>query len=414
MSDLLFLSKDRKWLDGSILINTINIRNDTTRELHPMRWLDVDTATQILGIKPASLYAYVSRGLVRARSSDVDPRASLYASSDIDQLLARKRTGRARDAIARGAIGWGEPVLESAITGVIGGRLVFRGFDAIDLSQTQTLEEIASLLWGCDGLPIVPQSDEAVIARESKTAGFHFLANKAARALPSVGRSADNLAGEAAVLLEGLAHAMALGAGGQGAHRKLASLWKLTDEQADTLRRALVLLADHELNPSTFSARVAASTGGSLAASALAGFTTLTGPYHGEAAIRALDFLADAQRLGTRRAVSGILERAQILPGLGHNLYPDGDPRARALLVALKPHSKLEDAIQEAEMASASHANIDMALAAMTLQFGLPATAPFTLFATARMAGWLAHSYEQSRSSAPIRPRAHYIGNHPM
>jgi citrate synthase len=375
-----------------------------------MKWIDVGTATQLLGIKPASLYAYVSRGLVRARSSDHDPRASVYASTDINQLLSRKRAGRARDVIARGAIGWGEPILESAITRVMDGRLVFRGHDVIALSQSQTLEQVASLLWGGDGLVDAPPSTETVIFTDSNAAGFGYLASMAATSLPSLGRSAAHLAQEAARLLEGLAHAMALGAHGQGAHQKLANLWQLNAQQGDILRQALVLLADHELNPSTFAARVAASTGGSLAACALAGYATLTGPHHGEAAARALDYLVDAHRVGPQRAVAAVLERAQVLSGLGHNLYPDGDPRARALLTALKPPPLLSDAIKEAETALMTHANIDLALAALTLQLGLPKSAPFTLFAAARMAGWLAHSFEQSRSGAQIRPRALYVG----
>jgi citrate synthase len=376
-----------------------------------MKWIDVETATEALGIKPASLYAYVSRGLVRARSGDHDPRASLYASADIEALVARKRAGRARDAIARGAIGWGEPVLESAITGVINGRLVFRGLDAITLSQDQTLEQIAGLLWGHEGLPVALPSQTPVAEPDSKSAGFAYLANAAAHALPCVGRSGTHLAQEASVLLEGLAHAMALGASGQGAHQKLAHLWKLNEAQGDILRCALVLLADHELNPSTFAARVAASTGGSLAASALAGFATLTGPYHGEAAARALDYLTHAHSIGPERAVAAILERGQGLPGLGHNLYPDGDPRARALLSVLKPYPLMEEAISAAEAAWSAHVNIDMALAALTLQLNLPKTAPFALFAIARMAGWLAHSFEQSSSGTLIRPRAHYVGD---
>lgn len=385
-----------------------------------MKWLDVDTACGALGIKPASLYAYVSRGLVRARTSEVDPRASVYASADIDYLLTRKRAGRNRDSIARGAIGWGEPILESAITTVHEGRLIFRGFDAVTLSEDKTLEQVASILWGDGGLPPASQSLDRITSNDPKSAGLNYLAAMAASTLPCTGRTREQLAREAAALLEGLSHAMALGARRGAAHAKLATLWKLNVQQGDILRRALVLLADHELNPSTFAARVAASTGASLAAAALAGFTTLTGPYHGEAAARALDYLTDAHVMGPQRAIATVLERAQmatnsvappkLAPGLGHKLYPEGDPRARALLAALRPHALLRKSISAAEKAWDAPANIDMALAALTLQLGLPRNAPFTLFAVARMAGWLAHGVEQGLSGAMIRPRARYVG----
>jgi citrate synthase len=377
-----------------------------------MKWLDAETACALLGIKPASLYAYVSRGLVRARPSDNDTRASLYAGADIDQLLSRKRASRKRDSIARGAIGWGEPILESAITTVQDGRLIFRGYDAITLSKDQTLEQVASLLWGGGGLPFVEYCTDAIIQTDSKSAGLAYLAQAAATAKPCVDPSKDDLAYQAASLLEGFSHAVALGTLGAGAHNKLANLWKLTQSPAEILRQALVLLADHELNPSTFAARIAASTGASLPAAALAGFATLTGPYHGEAAATALDYLALAHRLGPQRAATAFLERGEILLGLGHKLYPDGDPRARALLAALAPYPLLHDAICEAECAWGAPANIDMALAALTIALGLPKTAPFILFANARIAGWLAHAAEQGLLGAQIRPRARYVGAH--
>jgi citrate synthase len=375
-----------------------------------MKWLDAETSCERLGIKRASLYAYVSRGLVRARASEGDPRSSLYSATDIDRLFERKAVGRRHQSIAEGAIGWGEPILESQVATVHGGRLIFRGQDGVALSHHQTLEEVASLLWGGAGLPKPSTQTDPIVGTDSKSAGFNYLANKSATGLPNAGRSETQTGQEAADLLAGLASAMALGATGNGAHEKLSTLWKLNAEQSNIVRQALVLLADHELNPSTFAARVAASTGASLAASALAGYAALTGPYHGEAAARALDFLMLAHAIGPQGAVAAVLERAQIMSGIGHKMYPDGDPRALALLVALKPYPLLTDAIARAETTWAGPANIDMALAAMTIQLKLPKTAPFTLFAVARMAGWLAHAREQALSGGAIRPRARYTG----
>lgn len=375
-----------------------------------MKWLTIDTACEILGIKPASVYSYVSRGLVRARTGDGDPRSSLYAGADIDQLMARKRTGRKRDSIARGAIGWGEPILESGIATVLNGKLIFRGLDAIALSHDYTLEAVASLLWGDGGIPPASQCTDIVIATTSKAAGLSYLADQAAVALPCPTQSRSDLARQAGFLMEGLSHSMALGHPGVAAHHKLAAMWKLKAGQADILRRTLVLLADHELNPSTFGARVAASTGASLAACALSGFATLTGPYHGEAAAGALDFLAEAQIAAPTQVAALLAGRPSPVPGLGHKLYPDGDPRALALMQVLDLSPKVQSAIKDAELFWGAKANIDMALAALTLSMGLPRTAPFTLFAVARMAGWLAHGVEQGLSGALIRPRARYVG----
>jgi citrate synthase len=210
--------------------------------------------------------------------------------------------------------------------------------------------------------------------------------------------------------LSGLGDAF-VGAPGDGAfHVKLATCWGLSHEGADIVRRALVLVADHELNPSTFAARVAASTGASLAAAALAGFAALTGPLHGQASARALQFLQAALSEGPEAALRAILARGLTVPATGHALYPAGDPRAAALLARLDPQSPISNAVRLAEAATGARANIDMALAAITLELRLPPDAPFLMFASGRMVGWLAHAIEQSASGRPIRPRAAYVG----
>jgi citrate synthase len=167
-----------------------------------------------------------------------------------------------------------------------------------------------------------------------------------------------------------------------------------------------VLLADHELNPSSFAARVAASTSASLAACTLSGFATLTGPRHGEAAARALEFL--------RRERDAPMPRTYVtdrdIPAIGHALYAKGDPRAKALLNWIKPDARLKRAIQTAERQGGDSANIDMALAALCLKLALPDDAPFLIFAAGRLVGWIAHAIEQAQSGTLIRPRAKYLG----
>jgi citrate synthase len=167
-----------------------------------------------------------------------------------------------------------------------------------------------------------------------------------------------------------------------------------------------VLLADHELNPSTFAARVAASTGASLAASVLAGLTVLSGPRHGGMAARVEAFAGLAARRGWRAAMA---TRAAP-PGFGHPLYPDGDPRADALLAAVKVPPALAALREAVEGQTGQRANVDFALVALRQALDLPAEAPFALFAVARTAGWLAHAMEQLASGELIRPRARYVG----
>ena len=99
----------------------------------------------------------------------------------------------------------------------------------------------------------------------------------------------------------------------------------------DLLRRALVLLADHELNVSTFAARVTASGGASLHHATLAGLCALQGPKHGLAVLDAADLLGHAAQVGAGPALRDAVRRHGSLPGFGHKLYPAGDVRAAAL-----------------------------------------------------------------------------------
>ena len=171
-----------------------------------------------------------------------------------------------------------------------------------------------------------------------------------------------------------------------------------------------MLTADHELNASTFAARVTASTGAPLAAAALSGMATLLGPVHGGASLRARALVDDASRDGARAAVQRWLQRGDPLPGFGHPLYPGIDPRAQALLERITLPDVAADLVSEAFAATSLEPNIDFATVAMAMACALPADAPFRLFAAARAAGWLAHAIEQAESGRLIRPRARYTG----
>jgi citrate synthase len=379
-------------------------------------WIAADDARTRLGVRAQTLYAYVSRGRVQVRPDPGDPRRSLYRAADIAALAQKKSRSRKVSDVAAGAIAWGEPVLSSEITTVSGGRLFYRGRDAIRLAQTDTLEAVARLLRGGHGAALKrTERPQPPAAPEMRTRGFLALAARAAVDPPARGRNPLALAVEAATLLDVFTDAIAGEVGGGAIHNRLALAWGLGPggPGADLIRRCLVLVADHELNASAFAARVAASTGASLAAAALAGLSTLTGPRHGMATAAVRTFAAEAAQLGPSRAIANRLSEDRALPGFGHPLYPDGDPRAAAVLERFRSPPALAQLSDAVWRTSGLAPNIDFALVAACESLRLAEDAPFALFAVARCAGWIAHAIEQGQSDALIRPRARYVGPEP-
>ncbi|MBX5160595.1 citrate synthase [Rhizobium sp. NZLR3b] len=376
----------------------------------PMSWLTAEEALRALKTKPQTLYANVSRGRIRAKADPTDPRRSLYQATDVQRLAERHAGRRKTETVAAEAIKWGDPVLSSAISTIINGRLSYRGLDAAVFAEAATLEQTAALLW--NGAEAVFSGAGAGYAAPSLQAAFLALAGRVTSDLPSLGRSQAALRREAQGVLSTVADALAPGPSDRPLHLRLAESWQRPDA-ADCLRRALVLLADHELNASTFAARVTASTGAALSAAVLSGLATLTGPLHG-AAWQGVDALIEAAvTLGAEQAIRRTLAQGHRLSAFGHPLYPDGDIRAIALLSHFPLPLEFADLRDAGEAMVGEKVNLDFALAAMAAAFDLPKEAPIIMFSLARSAGWLAHAMEQIDSGELIRPRARYAGPAP-
>lgn len=372
-------------------------------------WFTAREALGVLRVKPQSLYAYVSRNVIRAMPHPADPRRSLYSRHDVEAAAGRRRKPRRRAEIAAGTITWGEPVLESGISAVVDGELLFSGKPAHVLADHMTLEEVACCHWRVDALAERQASTVIADDTRAKVRAFQYLAAEAGVGLASYGRAKAALLVEASELLSGFADAL-IGARYEGAiHERVQAAWKLDADAADLVRRALVLVSDHELNASTFAVRVAVSTGAPLSAATLAGFAALTGPLHGEASARALVFLRDIISSGDLSlAWDRHADARGYMPSFGHLLYPEGDPRARNLLKHAELDSDIDRAIKQVTRRTGHGPNIDAGLGAVALDLSLPDEAPFILFAMGRMAGWLGHALEQIEYGDLIRPRARY------
>ena len=405
------------------------------RRIDDQRWVDAASAARHLGISVRSLYAYVSRGQVRSVPGERG-RPRLYAFADLERLRVRRDARAGHGAVAAGALRWGEPVLDSAVTAITAHGPAYRGRLAIELAAAGTpFENVAELLWSGylpEGRIVWPRGTipHAQLARlvggepPTPLEIMPVLVQIAALADPGRGDlRPDALIACGRRLIPLLAAALAPGfvaaavtrALGAGSVAEIAArALGLSDEVAPVLDRVLVLLADHELNASSFTARIAASTDADPYACVAAALATLSGPKHGNAAQAVARFAAQVSSPeAARAAVRALRKRGAVPPGFGHPLYPAGDPRAPPLLDAaarLPVTRPVRTLLAIVEATTEAVPNVDLALTVLSAALGVPPTAGPGLFAVARAAGWLAHALEQRAAGHLLRPRARYVG----
>jgi citrate synthase len=392
-----------------------------------VQWISAAEATRLLKVSRATLYAYVSRGLVRSEAVPGRPRERRYSKEDVERLRHRAEERRNPAKAAEHALRWGVPVLESAITLIDGGKLFYRGHDATELARTRSLEEVAALLWTGEVGADIFDTPLHVVAGGASTADLPFI-SRAQSILPLVA-ARDSLAFD--LRPRGIAQTgwrivnllTSVAAESQEleptVEETLARGWSLGDRHAPSLlRAALILCADHELNVSAFTARCIASAGANPYAVVLGGLAALEGTKHGGATHR-IEALFDELRRARdlRKSLAERLRRGESIEGFGHPLYPGGDPRATLLVALLRetwPKSKeLAFARKFAEAGRellGEHPTIDFALVALARTLALPQDGALAIFAIGRTIGWIAHAIEQYASGTMIRPRAKYVG----
>ena len=373
----------------------------------------MNEACSLLGVQAQTLYAYVSRGKVEVMPDPADSRRSLYRAEDVAGLAKRKQAGRKHQTLATNTLFGSEPSIPTALCAFFRGRPYYRGRDAVSMARSATLEDAARLLWDAEGAIDFSSLKPVRPGKPGRAAAFAALAGLAAVGHSTGGRLIRVLHAEGQSLVGQLANAFGASTGHEPLHLRFAKGWKQPSEVADLLRMAMVLLADHELTSSAFVARIAASTGASLPACLLAGLTTLSGPLHGDASGRVRALFNEVERLGEDEVLAHYLSNGLSLAGFGHHLYPDGDPRAAALLALFEPPKVISRFIAQVRKLTGLQPNIDVALAAMVAHHRLPADAAFGLFSTARSVGLLAHSLEQLSVTQVIRPRGRYVGPMP-
>ncbi len=398
------------------------------------RYISARRAAEELGISVATLYAYVSRGMVRSEAVG-GRRNRRYRAEDVRRLKERKQRRRDPDGVVEGAMHWGTPVLESGITLIDGGGLYYRGRDVVTLAGESTIEEVAALIWTGDEAmaPALFPPEPCMPSRRISTvmgnvAGltpvevFQVLLPVAAAEDPAAyDLRPPGVARTGARILR-LMTEMAAGEYAPGLAETLQRGWSPADPgSADLLESALVYCVDHELPVSTFAARCVASSEATPYAVVLAGLAALGGVKHGGEIELVEAFLREVEGVGDARAViSGRLRRGERIPGFGHSLYPEGDPRGAGLLrlVAGAYPESIAVALPGTVAGEMLHLmgerpNVDFALATVARALELPPGGAIALFALGRTVGWIGHAIEQYRSGSLIRPRARYVGEQP-
>ena len=403
---------------------------------HPERRLSTKETAELLGVKPDTVYAYVSRGQLSSRR-EPGGRGSTFDAKEVEALARRNR----RESSGSSGSG-GELSVRTRITLIEKDRYYFRGVDATELAARHSYEEIAEWLWTGElrpGITFTAPKAAVAVARRAvdalpehagPTDRLRVAAIAAATADPlRFDLSEDAVLGTARILIPTLVAALppvrrTHRDEGPLAHRLWARLSGRPADEASlrVLDTALGLLVDHDLAASTLAVRVAASARAHAYAAVSSGLGVLEGPLHGAASGLAHRLLLDVLDQGTAAPViADELRSGRRIPGLGHRLYPGEDPRARALFALLEDIPGAAPALAAARDIVATtarhtplHANVDLALAVFTVSSGMPSTAGETVFAVARTAGWIAHALEEyGERPLRMRPSGHYVGPRP-
>jgi citrate synthase len=400
-------------------------------------------ALDILGVKRQTLYAYVSRGWIRSLPQP-GARVRLYSREDIEKAKARAHARAGHGAVAASAMNCGDPIIATRITEITPAGPRYRGRLAADLARSGLrFENVAELLWlgQWHEQPVSwkLETRPAELERHARAITFDErrpLLELFAPFLVAVGASRGSTAErvhDGTTLLEGRQAIQAL----VGCFGYLSPLRSYVPMQAGepvaravlraaglapcaeherALNAAMILLADHELSPATFSARVAASSGCELQNCLASAISINTGTRIGQIYERAEELLEGAASAAELlRRVGELSRQGLTVPGFTHPFYPEGDPRARDMLELARtmPGGRrlehvfrfLYDAREQLEL----YARNEIAVVVLLQAIGLPRRSGSALFTLARIAGWVAHVLEQRLDPTMLRPRAKFV-----
>jgi citrate synthase len=403
-------------------------------------------AAALLGVKPQTLYTYVSRGVIKSLPTPRG-RRHLYLRADIEKLRARPRARSAPGVAAASAMYAGEPIIQTSITDITSAGPRYRGRLAAELASaalpfenvaeflwTGELHEDEPVLWNLEPLPAEARKLTAALRRSRGNAPIAHIFSLFALSIGMArGPRLERLRSSSTVLAARQLIQAFAGCFGYLSPRHAyvpcgsaepiaaavlrASGIGRSEEKLRLLNGLMVLLADHELSPATFAARVAASSGADLHSCLVAAIETSSGRKIAEIYDRTEDFLRGAKSKGELiRRVRELQASGRSPPGFNQPIYPHGDPRAPYVFDLVRRANRSSRQLElvlafldEAESRFELKPRMEFGVVALAQALGFPRRAAAGLYIFSRVAGWVAHVIEQRLSSALLRPRAKFV-----
>lgn len=410
-------------------------------------YADYATAAQaldILKVRPQTLYAYVSRGLIRSIAQP-GQKERLYRRDDLKRLETRSLARAGHGAVAAAAMNFGEPIISTSITEITSAGPRYRGRMAVDLARSHaSYESVAHLLWtgvwnegGLVWPTIGSWPELASLTDPYWVRGRSNLLDVFAQVTLHLGsrrQSSGEYMDDIHILSAGqeIIQTLVGTFGLVSRHRTCVPMssdcpirdgvlgalgMDLTDANREAIEAIMVLLADHELSPATFAVRVAASTGCGLHNCIVSGICASNGALIAQLYDRVHAFLDSADTASALlQQAARLHERGAAIPGFEHPLYPRGDPRASYMieLAAAREHQprRMSESYAFIGEMAARHGLLprhELGIVVLTRAMGLPSETSAAVAMLARMAGWLAHVHEQRMFGTVLRPRARFV-----
>ncbi|AZQ67961.1 hypothetical protein EF888_12955 [Silicimonas algicola] len=404
-----------------------------------MGLISSEEAAERLSVKRATIYAYVSRGLLVPREVN-GSNGSMFDPLDVENLANRGRKGRRSSQ--------GSPMFVSAISTIHEGEFYYRGKSATRLALIKSYEEVAALLWEVDPARLTFRPDMEMVTtlrRQSRVLPTDLLPFERMKILIDLAAPMDPMRHDlnsasvikrVSTLMATMIEAMPVieRQGGQeykpsGEESFARRVWSrlCPEPPSDALIRALnaamIVTADADVTtPTTIAARMAASVHTDIYSVLAAGMHCSGGKVQSASSLAVEGYL---DGLNNEKSINQFigerLREGQVLSGFGHQRFPDGDRRTRPVLDILTssdsatPRSqKLAQFLAIQKQRGIAPPNIGFTIAALAYVAGMLRGSGDLIFALARMAGWTAHAMEQYQSKhEQNRPTSLYIGPPP-